>query len=692
MYRILVVDDDDALRYWLKETLGQYGFTFLEASGGTEAISIMKNRDVDLVLLDLVMPGSGGMETLLELKKIKVEVPVVMITGQGDISTAVQATKMGAYDFITKPLQTSKLIQTIQGGLEQFELRKSKWQLQASLKWIFGTGAAMEQVIEQISRVAWDDGPVVIQGEDGTGKSLAARVVHNLSKRSHLPFQSASLSAIPEALIEAELFGAGGGEPGDPTGTGKGIIEYTRGGTVYIDGLKYIPVSLQGKLLQTVEQQSALAADGSMPAQAGVRFIIGTDMDLKGLVREKKLKEGVKRALNKCVMTLPPLRDHMEDIPFLAGKFLWKASIGFGRAFHEMDRDSMDLLMRHPWRGNARELENVIRRAALDSEDGSIGAEQLKSILEASSENGLMLSLSPRRRKIRIDMAMEEGTGPTPVLSTGSEDCYRKIVEASSNGIIICVDERIEYANPAFVRITGAKDTDELEGMHGLDLFHPRYRNGLKEKIDTLLVGGQKTVPMEQRIIRFDGSAVDVETIAFSYRLAGKEAVMIILEDLTERKEFEKALRRKEKDLEEKTSELKDANAALKVLVTQGNEGKEAAENAVLANIKELVLPYLERIRRGHLNESQTVHMDMIESSLNDIISPFLEKMKGAYSLFTPTEIQVADMIRSGKTSKEIAGLLNVCSGTVEGHRISIRRKLGLNNKKANLQSYLASM
>jgi DNA-binding NarL/FixJ family response regulator len=240
--------------------------------------------------------------------------------------------------------------------------------------------------------------------------------------------------------------------------------------------------------------------------------------------------------------------------------------------------------------------------------------------------------------------------------------------------------------------MAGAKDPEELEGILGLDFFHPRYRSGLKEKIDTLSVGGQKTAPMEQKIIRFDGSVVDVETIVFSCHYDEREAVTIIVEDLTGQKEVEKALARKEKNLEEKTRDLKDANAALKVLAAQRNEEKETVESAVLANIKELVLPYIERVRGGRLTESQAAYMDMIESSLNHIASPFLQKTGTAYSQLTPTEIQVADMIRNGKTSKEIAELLNVCTGTVEGHRISIRKKLGISNKKVNLQSYLASM
>jgi DNA-binding NtrC family response regulator/DNA-binding CsgD family transcriptional regulator len=539
VYRILIVDDEEAVRYTLRQLLSKHGFAPYEASSGAEATTAIKDIDLDLILLDLVMPGPDGMETLLELKKIDPDMPVIMMTGRGDISTAVQAIKIGAYDFIAKPLQTNKLIQTIQGGLERFELRRSVKQLQTSLEWIFGESAAMKGVIQDLRQLAWGNTAIVIHGETGTGKSVTAQVIHNLSKRAHLPFQPIKMDSISEALIETELFGRDQGEA--ENGVKKGIIESARGGTVFIDGLKHIPPAVQDRLLKTMEERRIYPMDSSTPVEVDARMIMGTDMDLKTLVKKRKLTESLGRHLSGPVITLPPLRERMEDVRFLAVKFLWKASVELNRPVQEPDEDMIDLLMHHSWPGNVRELENTIRKAVLASEDGAIRPEQLRSVIE-----GMPVDKAP------FSFLAHKTTGPEGT-RVGEE----------------------------------AKATPE-------------------------------TLP--------------------------------------------------------------------------GHEDKEALQNAILANIKDLVFPYLQKVRSGRLTDSQVTYMDMIESSLNHVISPLLQKMKGACSRFTPTEVQVADMIRSGKTSKEIAELLNVCTGTIEGHRISIRKKLGLSNRKTNLQFHLSSM
>ncbi len=417
----------------------------------------------------------------------------------------------------------------IQGGLERFELRRSIKQLQTSLEWIFGESAAMRGVIQQIRQIAWGNAAIVIHGETGTGKSVTARVIHNLSKRAHLPFQPIKIGAISEPLVETELFGRG-----------KGIIESARGGTVFIDGVGHLPWAVQDRLLKTMEERRIYPVDASTPVEVDVRMIMGTDTDLKTLVRRKKLTEGLRRHLSGPVITLPPLRERMEDVRFLAVKFLWKASIELNRQVHEPEEETIDLLMHHSWPGNVRELENTVRRAVLASKDGVIRPEQVKSIIEGAPEDKAPFSFLPHKTAVPEGVRVEEETKATP----------------------------------------------------------ERYRD----------------------------------------------------------------------------------------------QEKDTLQNAILANIKELVFPYLQRVRNGRLTESQAAYMDMIESSLNHVISPLLQKITGAYSRFTPTEIQVTDMIRSGKTSKEIAKLLNVCTGTIEGHRNSIRKKLGLSNKKTNLQSYLSSM
>ena len=556
MYRILIVDDEETVRYALKQLLSKHGFVPFEASGEAEAIRAVQSQDLDLVLLDLVMPGPDGMEALLELKKIDPDMPVIMMTGKGDISTAVQAIKIGAYDFITKPLQTNRLIQAIQGGLERFELRRSEKQLRTSLEWIFGESTAMKGVIQELRQIAWGNSAVVIQGETGTGKSVTAQVLHNLSKRAHLPFRSVRIGAISEALVETELFGRGAQEREDQDGARKGVSESARGGTVCIDGLRLMSSAVQDKLARTMEERQILPVNMSIPVQVDVRMVMGTDTDFKTLMRRKKLTESLHRHLSGPTIALPPLRERMEDVRFLALKFLWKASIELNRQVYELQDEAIDLLMHHSWPGNVRELENTIRRAVLSAEDGIIRPEQVKSIIEGAAV----------------------------------------------------------YKAPSF--------------------FLP-----------------YKAVVREGALTSAEGD--------------GHDAVM---------------------------ESIEGTDAGSKLPVAHGHQDKEMLQETILANIKDLVFPYLQRVRSGRLTESQTAYMDMIESSLNHVISPLIQKMRGAYSRLTPTEIEVADMIRNGKKTKDIAELLNISTGTIEGHRNGIRKKLGLSNKKANLRSYLSSL
>ncbi len=259
MSRILIVDDEYPVRFALSEVLKKNGFDTLEASSGSQAVAMVKEHDLDLILMDIAMPGMDGIETLQEVSKIKSDLPVIIVTGHADIPTAVQAIKLGAYDFLAKPPHVDRLIVTIQRALERSELQKLLSQLdrsvEASLEWIFGKSIAMKGVIEQIRQVAWSNFSVIIQGETGTGKSVAAQTIHNLSRRAERPLQVVDVGVIPETLIESELFGH---EKGAFTGADKkkqGFFENANGGTLFIDELENVPLAVQGKLLRAVEEK-----------------------------------------------------------------------------------------------------------------------------------------------------------------------------------------------------------------------------------------------------------------------------------------------------------------------------------------------------------------------------------------------------------------------------------------------------
>lgn len=390
MSRILIVDDERAVRFALSEILKKNGFESLEASSGMEALAMIQENDLGLVLLDIAMPGMDGIETLQELRKVKPEIPVIIVTGHADIPTAVKAIKLGAYDFLAKPPQVDRLIVTIQRALERSELQKLLSQLdrsvEASLEWIFGKSGAMRGVIEQIRQVAWSNFSVIIQGETGTGKSVAAQAIHNLSRRAEQPLQVVDVGVIPETLIESELFGY---EKGAFTGADRkkqGFFESAAGGTLFIDELENVPLAVQGKLLRAVEEKKIYPLGSAKPAAIDVRLIGATNVDLKKLVKEKKFREDLFFRLSEFTITLPPLRERLEDIPFLAVKFLVKAAIELNKQMREMDESVLDTLMRYPWPGNVRELKNVIRRAALLS-DGVIKTEHLEFLIDDKADS-----------------------------------------------------------------------------------------------------------------------------------------------------------------------------------------------------------------------------------------------------------------------------------------------------------------
>jgi transcriptional regulator with PAS, ATPase and Fis domain len=279
----------------------------------------------------------------------------------------------------------------------------------------------MKVVIDQIRQVAWSNFSVIIQGETGTGKSVAAEAIHNLSRRADQSFQVVDVGVIPETLIESELFGH---EKGAFTGADRkkqGFFEHANRGTIFIDELENIPLSLQGKLLRAVEEKRIYPLGSTKPTDTDVRLIVATNMDLKKLVREKKFREDLFFRLCEFTITLPPLRERVGDIPFLAVKFLVRASAELNKQMYELDENVVDILMRYPWPGNVRELKNVIRRAALLSDNGIIKAEHLELLIEEKvdakeelpflplKELSAMAAKDVEKRAIKRALAMTNG-------------------------------------------------------------------------------------------------------------------------------------------------------------------------------------------------------------------------------------------------------------------------------------------
>lgn len=447
MGKVLIVDDEKTVRLAFSEVIKRHGLLPIEASSGREALDVIKVEHPNVVLLDVVMPEFDGMQTLKEIKRQAPDLPVIIITGYGDVEMAVEAIKAGAYDFLLKPPSLDKLVLTIQRAMERYkmleELRRLDRSIEQSLEWIFGKSGATKRLIQQIKQVAGSDFSVIIQGDTGTGKSEVARAIHNLSRRANMSFQSVDVGAIPESLIESELFGH---ERGAFTGADrkrKGFFEAAHKGTLFIDELENISPLIQGKLLKAVEERRIYPLGSSKPIEVDVRIIAATNVDIRSSVMERKFREDLFYRLSEFVITIPSLKERAEDVPFLAMKFVSQVTDELGIRMATIEDDALETLKRYPWPGNVRELKNVIRRAALLSRDGHIRVEHLQFIMgETSGEtvSGPFISLKEARalalkraetEAIRQAMAMTKGNKrkAASILQVDYKTLFTKIKE-----------------------------------------------------------------------------------------------------------------------------------------------------------------------------------------------------------------------------------------------------------------------
>ena len=391
MRKILIVDDEDCIRLVLSEFLKNRGFTACEAKDGFEAIALFAAERPDAVLLDLSMPGMDGMEVLSRLTGQDPSVPVIILTANGDISSAVQAVKCGAFDFISKPPDFEEITLRLSQAIEKAQLKKSLARLSNSVEASFarylGKSPAIKSVISQVHRVAPSPFSVIIQGETGTGKSTLAELIHNLSARSGKPFVRVDIGVIPETIIESELFGHSKGAFTGADRAKKGYFESAEGGTVFIDELENTSAQVQSKLLSAVEQKSVYPMGTARAVPVDFRLIAATNTDLTSLVRLKRFREDLFYRLSEFTIHLPALRERKEDISFLATRFCDEACEELKKKPLEIDDGAMELLMQCRWPGNVRELKNVMRRAVLLSSGGTLDRDRLTEVLEGAFDH-----------------------------------------------------------------------------------------------------------------------------------------------------------------------------------------------------------------------------------------------------------------------------------------------------------------
>jgi len=378
--RILVVDDEAFTRDFFINLLNGAEYEVVPSSGGTDAVQKCRTGRFDLVLLDLKMPGPGGLEVLRQLRKLDEDMSVLIMTGHGTIESAVEAMRLGAEDYLTKPFENlEELKLVIRKMISYKRLREENRRLRSRLKpgFIIGTSERMQEVLRMVNKVAPLNSTILITGESGTGKELIARTIHELSPRAEKRFVAINCGGLPENLLESALFGHEKGAFTGAVRTTRGYFEEAKGGTLFLDEIGETSPSLQVRLLRVLQEKMFDRVGGTAPIQADVRIITATNSDLSRLVKEKVFREDLYYRINVIHFSLPPLRDRKDDLPLLAGHFLRKYNAEFGKDVARFSKSAMAALLNYAWPGNVRELENVIERAVALEEGKEIGASSL---------------------------------------------------------------------------------------------------------------------------------------------------------------------------------------------------------------------------------------------------------------------------------------------------------------------------
>jgi DNA-binding NtrC family response regulator len=381
--RILIIDDEPIVREVLRDVLAREAYALTFAADAEAGLLALDHQEFDLVVLDLMLPGMGGLEALTEIRRRDPDQVIVMLTAFGSVETAVQAMRMGANDYLTKPFKNDDVLRSVGRGLSHRRLILENRSLRRALQgrtgsWgLVGKSRTMQTLYSLIEQVAPSRSTVLIQGESGTGKELVAHAIHERSGRPADAFVVVNSGSMPADLLESNLFGHVKGAFTGAVQAKKGLFEVANGGSIFFDEISSVKPDVQAKLLRVIQEKEFIPVGAVQSVQVDVRIIAATNIDLMELVRRGEFREDLYYRLNVITLTLPPLRDRREDIPPLVEHFIRKYAEENQKEVGGVSPEAMALLMDHPWRGNVRELENVIERAVVLAREPLIGADLL---------------------------------------------------------------------------------------------------------------------------------------------------------------------------------------------------------------------------------------------------------------------------------------------------------------------------
>jgi two-component system response regulator PilR (NtrC family) len=380
---ILIIDDEEVLQDVLSSLLRKEGYEVLSARTGEEGLRLLGEEDVDLVLLDLMLPGMSGQEVLAQIRRTMPEQVVVVVTAYSSIEGAIRAMRDGAFHYIPKPFKNEEVLLTVRKGLDQRRLAAENRELREQLRErysfanIVGKSKPMQDVFDLIRLAAPSKSNILVLGESGTGKELVAKAIHHHSRRASGPFVTVNSGSMPADLLESNLFGHVKGAFTGAVANKKGLFEAAHGGSIFFDEIGNIPLDTQGKLLRVIQEKEFMRLGGVETLTADVRIIAATNADLETEVSRGAFREDLYYRLNVITVSLPPLRARTEDIPLLATHFLARYTRENEKEIHQISPEAMALLMDYSWPGNVRELENVVERAVVLSTGPDLGVDLL---------------------------------------------------------------------------------------------------------------------------------------------------------------------------------------------------------------------------------------------------------------------------------------------------------------------------
>jgi two-component system nitrogen regulation response regulator NtrX len=379
MSKILIVDDEPGIRQVLQDILTDEGYEVTAVEDGIEGLAALQREPIDLILLDVWLPNKGGIDVLKEVKEEYKEIEVVVISGHGNIDLAVKAVKLGAFDFLEKPLSLEKVITVVKNALQLESLRKENRQLRDSIEQqheeMLGVSDQVVRIREIIEQSAKSDSRILITGENGTGKELVAREVHRKSARARGPFVEVNCAAIPDTLIESELFGHEKGAFTSAVARRKGKFELADGGTLFLDEVADMSLSAQAKVLRAVQEMRFERIGSEDGISVDVRVIAATNKDIHAEISKGTFREDLYFRLNVIPIHVPPLRERLEDLPILVEHFMKRFNQASDQPPKKVSQAGMEMLGKHPWPGNIRELKNFIERINIMADEREIGPE-----------------------------------------------------------------------------------------------------------------------------------------------------------------------------------------------------------------------------------------------------------------------------------------------------------------------------